>query len=201
MSEQEPTEQDDIAIISYLETKFKNLSQHNYDIDQRRIYLTGGISEKSCLRTIKLLNYLESIDHKPIHLIINTGGGDAEHGLALIDAIRMCTCEVIGTATGGVKSMGLPILASCDFRIATNNCMFMWHSISYGIHPSSIAEHDVELRQAKIISKLVNQVLANNTNKPFNFWTSHKYIDFDFKAEDALEFGLVDEIRGVVKKQ
>ena len=89
MSEQEPTEQDDITIISYLETKFKNLSQHNYDLDQRRIYLTGGISEKSCLRTIKLLNYLESIDNKPIHLIINTGGGDAEHGLALIDAIRM----------------------------------------------------------------------------------------------------------------
>ena len=180
---------------SEFDTQFKYLLKNNIDFTSRTIFLTGPINTKSVKETIKNLYVLEQLDEKaPITLIINSGGGDVEQAFALIDAIRTTTAHITGKATGICYSAAIPILTVCDLRLATKYCQFMHHAISTNMDHQKLQTIKIGLDASIKLNKQFNQIIAEHSNKPYSFWSSFKYEDYYFFAEDALELGLIDSI-------
>ena len=200
MSETEEI-QEQMSIMSFIDTKFKYLSLHNIDLESRIIHFSSEITNKSANKLIKSLQFLESIKDEPIVIYINTPGGSIDAAFMIIDAIGTLDVDVVGVATGICMSAGVPLLASCDKRIATENVSFMTHSASYDAGFAKLADQDAALKAVKRLDNRVNKLLAAHTKKPYSFWASHKHVDFDFDAEQALSYGLVDEILLNAKKQ
>jgi len=100
-------------------------------VPTRTIYL-GDTEDKSVdadmsARAVKGLHMLDAISDSPITVILNTEGGDVQHGLAIYDAIKSCRSKVTVVGTGCVWSMGAWILQAGDHRVLTPNSTVMIH--------------------------------------------------------------------------
>ena len=181
--------------LTYIEMKHRYLSSYNIELDNRFVYHHGELNAKSVLRTIKAITFLDTLSSEPITLFINSGGGEVLQTLSLIDCIRTCDSDVIGIGTGMIASAAIPLLASCDVKKGTKYASFMYHSISWGtFQPLRLAEQETDLKESKRIQNVINKLLAERTKKSYSFWSSHKHVDFSFDAEQAKEFGIIDEI-------
>ena len=56
--------------------------------NERIVCLNGEVNEFSCLEIIVTMLDYDSVNHEPIYLYINSGGGNIIHGLALYDTMK-----------------------------------------------------------------------------------------------------------------
>ena len=168
--------------------------RHNIDLVKREIAISGVISWKTLTKLDKQLKLLE-IQADPITVIVNTSGGDIEATLGIIDRIRNSSNEITTVGTGIIMSAGIPILASGTHRKATQFARFMHHDGGIGLTFTRMASAESEVKYSKELNNIINKFLASRTNKPYSFWvTTGKHVDFYFTADEALTYGLIDEI-------
>ncbi len=168
--------------------------RHNIDLVRREIAITGSISWKTLTKLDKQLKLLE-IQTDPIIIIVNTPGGDLEATLGIIDRIHNSSSEITTIGTGIIMSAGIPIIASGTYRKATKFARFMHHDCSMGLTFSRLASAESELKYCKELNNTINKYLASKTTKPYSFWvTTGKHVDHYFTSEEALSYGLIDEI-------
>lgn len=134
---------------------------------------------------------------EPITININSNGGSTSSGFSIISAIENSRTPIIGSVVGDVMSMAIPILASCDFRSASEYSKFMMHdvhSISEGkfndLNSSIEYIGSVKDDYIKVTSKYTNM-----TEEKVKEITD-KNSDYFFSSEEALEMGLIDYIDG-----
>jgi len=96
----------------------------------RHVYLTGVIDEKNTKNIIKELRALGEINSKPIIMHINSRGGYAQEGLAIIDTMRTIKAPVITVITGIAASMAGIISITGVERIMTKNAVWMAHNMA-----------------------------------------------------------------------
>lgn len=185
---------DESAIYNTLDIKFRYLTKYNLDFDSRTVYLTGDITERSTQSAIKSITLLNQISEDRICLVINSPGGVVDQAFALIDLIKTIPPYITGIGTGQVCSAALGILAACDSREATKYCTFMHHAASYDSGYEKVDIHSSLLAYVKKRDVSFNKLLAENTNKSFAFWASHKHLDYYFDSQDALDMGLISQI-------
>ncbi|MEO9196307.1 MAG: ATP-dependent Clp protease proteolytic subunit [Polyangia bacterium] len=92
----------------------------------------SGVDGRLAERVLKNLHLLECVSNAPITLLMNNGGGDEYHGLAIIDAIAESPCEVRCIVRGVAMSMGSWILQACDWRVMGPHSTQMIHVGSWG---------------------------------------------------------------------
>ena len=80
--------------------------------ENRRIWITGPIDAETARETVVALEYLDRIGNGEITVTINSPGGSVSDGLAILDAMRRCRCDIVTVATGMAASMGA-FLAAC----------------------------------------------------------------------------------------
>jgi ATP-dependent Clp protease protease subunit len=88
---------------------------------KRLVFIGGEIDSSASERAVKALLWLESEGDDPIHVYLNSEGGDWYEGFAIYDAIRGCKSAVTITATGYCMSMASIILQAGDERLLTPN--------------------------------------------------------------------------------
>lgn len=98
------------------------------EIDQilynsRQVFLNGIIDEKSTGDIIKQLRALSEINSKPIIMYINSRGGSAQQGLAIIDTMRTVRAPVVTVVTGIAASMAGIISVTGVERLMTHNAV------------------------------------------------------------------------------
>ena len=170
--------------------------KHNLDLVKRELTLTGVITWKAFQKLDKRLKLLE-LHEGEINLVVNTGGGDIETTLAIIDRIKNSPNIINTTGIGIVMSAGVPILASGAKRSVTKNCRFMYHGAGLAVPYNRMPNAENELKYIKELSGTLDKILATETNKPYSFWAGlGKHVDHYFNAEEAKDLGLVDEIIG-----
>lgn len=194
------SEQDNNTLDTIL-TLHSVMQKQSVDFQNRTIYLNGSINAKSVDKAIKTLHFFETLDSDDIIIRLNSGGGSLYEGLALIDAIRTCECNVIIIATGLCASMAVPILASGDTRYATENTTFMSHELSYSSGFDRLSSQEIETKHSKALDIRINKLLAKYTKKPYSFWSkAGKHTDFFFDADAAIEYGVIDDIVKDIKE-
>ncbi len=178
-----------------------NKGERSYDIysrllKDRILFLGSEITDEDANLIIAQLLFLEADDpDKDIFLYINSPGGSVSAGLAIFDTIRYLKCEVVTICVGMAASMGAFLLAAGakGKRKALPNSEIMIHQPSGGAYGQA---SDVKIHAEHIVKtrRKLNDLLAEMTGKPLSVIEEATERDNFLSAEEALEFGLIDEI-------
>ena len=142
------------------------------------------------------LPILEADDpNKDIQLYINSPGGSVTAGLAIYDTMQYIKCDVSTVCIGMAASMGSFLLSggAKGKRFALPNAEIMIHQPSGGARGQATeiqiaAEHILRTR------KRLNEILAANTGQPIEVIQVDTERDNFMSAQEAKEYGLVDEV-------
>jgi len=142
------------------------------------------------------LLFLESEDPtKDIHLYINSPGGEVNSGFAIYDTMQYVKCDVSTICVGLAASMGAFLLAggAKGKRFALPNAEIMIHQPSGGAKGQA-TEIEIAAKNILRTKQRLNEILAKNTGKPIDVVAKDTDRDNFMTADEALEYGLIDQI-------
>ena len=165
-------------------------------LKDRIIFIGTPIDDHVANLVVAQMLFLQMEDaKKDINIYINSPGGSVTAGLAVYDTMQFVTCDVNTYCMGIAASMGAVLLCAGTKgkRYALPNSDIMIHQVSGGAQGQA---SDVE-RQVEFMFKLkkrLNQILSLHTGKPVEQVTRDADRDYYMSAEEAKEYGLVDEV-------
>lgn len=165
-------------------------------LKERIIFLGGPISDGAANTVIAQLLFLEHEDpKKDIKLYINTPGGSVTAGMAIYDTMQYIKPDVSTICVGIAASMGAFLLASGKKgkRFALPNSEVLLHQVMGGAEGQAI-EIEIAAKQIVKTKEKINQILAKHTGKPLSQIESDTDRDFWLSANEAKEYGVIDEI-------
>ena len=175
--------------------------ERSYDIfsrllNDRIIFLSEEVNDTTASLVVAQLLYLEAQDpDKDIQFYINSPGGSVTAGMAIYDTMRYIKCDVSTICVGMAASMGAFLLAAGTKgkRMALPNAEIMIHQPSAGTQ-GQITDMTIHLKRLQTIKDRMNRILAENTGKDLQTVTDACERDNFMSAEEALQFGLIDQI-------
>jgi ATP-dependent Clp protease protease subunit len=139
------------------------------------------------------LNNIPIEQRKPIKICINSNGGLLTESLIAIDAIRMSKTPVYTVNTGKAYSGGFLIFINGDKRFVYPNGTFLFHEGSSGMEGDAHKFRNyAEFYQNE--TKRMKKIILETTKFTPEFYDEHSKDDLWFFAEDAIEWGVADEI-------
>ena len=173
----------------------------SYDIfsrllKDRIIFLGEDVNPTTASLVVAQLLFLESEDPgKDIHLYINSPGGEVNSGFAIYDTMQYVKCDVSTICVGLAASMGAFLLAggTKGKRFALPNAEIMIHQPSGGAKGQA-TEIEIAAKNILKTKQRLNEILAKNTGKPIEEVAKDTDRDYFMTAEEALEYGLIDQI-------
>ncbi len=164
-------------------------------LKDRIIFLSGEINDNSANIVVSELLYLDAQSNDDIYLYINSPGGSVTSGLAIYDTMNYIKSDVRTIVVGMAASMGAFLLSSGTKgkRFALKNAEVMIHQVLGGAQGQAT---DIKIHAEHILKmkKKLNNILAINTNKSIKQITKDCERDNFMSANEALEYGLIDEI-------
>jgi len=171
--------------------------EYGIDVRGRRIFLQGDVESDTIATAIRGMYLMADDGDSPIDLFIASYGGDIDETFALHDVTRTIRVPVRTTALGMCMSAA-PFLVACGSRgerYASENCEFMLHTASVELD-GQMANVDGTMAAIKRRCERMDRLLAKYTDMPYRHWSrlSKASTDRYFGAEQALEWGLIDQI-------
>ena len=163
-------------------------------LKDRIIFLGDEITDVTANLVVAQMLFLEAEDpDKDIFFYINSPGGSVTAGLAIYDTMQHVKCDVSTMCIGIAASMGAFLLAAGKKGKALPNSEIMIHQPSGGARGQATdiaihAEHIIKTRQK------LNRILSERTGQPLDQIEADTERDNYLSAEDALKYGIVDEI-------
>lgn len=163
-------------------------------LKKRIITIFDGIDIFTTKEIIAQLLYLGQGKEK-ITIYISSPGGDIMSGLAVIDAIQNCSCEVEIIGIGQVASMGTIILISGDRAYAYPNTRILIHQpslVTFG------AAEDVlrDVGELTTLRTILNHMISKKTGHSVEKILKDTDRDFWMSAKEAYKYKLIDAIVG-----
>lgn len=178
-----------------------NRGERSWDIysrllNERIVMLGSPVYDEVANVLVAQLLYLESVDpDKDIHFYINSPGGSVTAGMAIYDCMQLIRADVRTYCIGQCSSMGAWLLAAGTKgkRFALPNSRIMIHQPLGGAGGQAT---DIEIQAQEILKtkQRMVEILATHTGQPFEKISRDIDRDNYMSPEDALRYGLVDEI-------
>ena len=194
------------TLVPYVVERSGN-GERSYDIfsrllKERIIFIDGEINDATADLVVAQILFLESENsEKDISIYINSPGGSVTAGLAIYDTMQYVKCPIQTICLGQAASMGAFLLAggTKGKRYTLPSARVMIHQPWGGVEgqESDIAIHAKEILRLK---KLTIKHFAEQTGKTFDEVAKDMERDFFMNAEEALAYGIVDEIMEKRKK-
>jgi len=165
-------------------------------LKERIIFLAGPIVDPMANSIIAQLLFLASQDpKKDIQLYINTPGGSVTAGLAIYDTMQYVKCPISTVCVGMAASMGATLLAAGTKgkRFALPNSEILLHQVAGGITGEAV-EIEITAKQIIKIKDKLNKILAKHTGQSLEKVEKDTDRDFYLSAEEAKEYGIIDEV-------
>lgn len=164
-------------------------------VEDRIIYMGEEFDNDSCNRIVAQLLYLDSLNHNPIRIYINSPGGTVIDGLAIIDTINFIKSPVYTICIGLAASMGA-VLLSCGekgHRMVLPHSRVMIHQVS-GFAGGSLADMKIDLEQTKRCEQDIYHILANNLDKSYDEIVTLCDRNNWFIGQEAIDLGIADKV-------
>ena len=175
--------------------------ERSYDIysrllRERVIFLVGGVNDQTANLVVAQLLFLESENpDKDISLYINSPGGSVSAGMAIFDTMNFIKPEVSTLCIGMAASMGAFLLAAGakGKRFSLPNSKVMIHQPLGGTQgqATEIENHAREILKTR---EQLNKILAERTGQPLEKIERDTERDYYLSADEAKEYGLVDQV-------
>ena len=171
-------------------------------LKDRIIFIGSAIDDVVANVIIAEMLFLQMEDReRDINVYINSPGGSVTAGLAIYDTMQFVKPDVCTYCVGQASSMGAVLLAAGapGKRYALPNARVMIHQPWGGVQGQAI---DISI-QAKEILKMrdrINEILAKHTKKPLDKIQKDTDRDYFMSGQEALEYGVIDEVLTESKK-
>ena len=175
--------------------------ERSYDIysrllKERIIFLTGQVQDDVASLICAQMLFLEAEDpKKEIAFYINSPGGVVTSGLAILDTMNYIKCPVSTIVMGQACSMGSLLLCCGEKgrRFALPNSRIMIHQPSGGFQGQA-ADIEIHAKEILDLRARLNQLYVKQTGQKLEAVEKAMERDNFMSPEEALKFGLIDEI-------
>lgn len=165
-------------------------------IMDRIIFVGTGIDDRVANVVVAQLLFLESVDaKKDVLMYINSPGGSVYAGLGMYDTMQYIRPDVATICTSLAASMGSVLLAggAAGKRTALPHARVMIHQPSGGMQGQS-SDMEITVRQIVELRKELYEIYVKHTGKTYEDIDRDSNRDYWMKAEEAKEYGLIDEV-------
>ena len=165
---------------------------------ERIIFLGSPISDPIANLIVAQLLYLEREDpDKDISLYVNSPGGVITSGLAIYDTMQLIKPDVSTIAVGMTASMGTVLLCggAAGKRYALPNATVHMHQAMGGAQGQA-SDIEITAREILRVQEKIRSIITTHTGQPYEKVARDTDRDFYLPAEQAKEYGLVDEVLG-----
>ncbi|PIP31300.1 ATP-dependent Clp endopeptidase, proteolytic subunit ClpP [bacterium (Candidatus Howlettbacteria) CG_4_9_14_3_um_filter_37_10] len=185
-----------------------SIGERAYDIysrllKDRIIFLGTAIDDTVANLIIAQLLFLEGEDaEKDIYLYINSPGGSVYSGMAIYDTMQYIKPEVNTICVGMAASMGAFLLASGakGKRYSLPNSKILIHQVHIpGGIGGQATDIEIQAREILKVKDQMNRILAEHTGQSIEKVSKDTERDFYMNAEEAKNYGLIDEI--IIKRK
>ena len=170
-------------------------------LKERIIFLGTAINDNVANTIIAQLLYLEREDpDKGINLYINSPGGVISSGLAIYDTMKLVNPEVSTICLGMAASMGTVLLAGGQKgkRYTLPNSTIHMHQAMGGAQGQA-SDIEIAAREILRLQDTLRNILSEATGQSFDKIAQDSDRDYYLSAQQAVEYGLVDEVLGQSK--
>lgn len=179
-----------------------NRGERAYDIYSRLlrdniIFIGTPIDDNVANVVTAQLLFLEAEDPtKDVYLYINSPGGSITAGMAIYDTIQFVRPAVSTICVGQAASMAALLLAAGTpgKRFTLPNTRVLIHQPSMGGLSGQATDIDIQAKEILRMRDVTNQLLAKHTGQTLEKIAKDVERDFIMNAEQAKEYGIVDEI-------
>jgi ATP-dependent Clp protease protease subunit len=170
-------------------------------VEKRQLFLWGQVDDESMAKIIKQLLWLNSKNHDPITLFINSPGGVISSGLALYDLMQTIESPVSTVVTGQAASMGavLSTAGRKGLRYAWPNSRIMIHQpLIQGQFYGPAADIEIQAEEMLRVRNTLNAILADHSGKSADQIEKDTDRDHWLSAEQAVAYGLIDKVATII---
>ena len=165
-------------------------------LKERIVFLTGEVHDEVASLICAQLLFLESENpNKDISFYINSPGGVVTSGMAIFDTMNYIHCDVSTLCIGQAASMGSLLLCAGakGKRFCLPNARVMIHQPSGGFRGQA-TDIEIHAREILTLRSRLNNIYVERTGQTLE--TIEKAMERDnfMSAEEAKNFGLVDEV-------
>ena len=171
-------------------------------LKERIVVLGTPITDQISNLIVAQLLYLAREDPtKPIRLYINSPGGQVYSGMAIYDTMQQIECPVSTVALGFTASFGTVLLTAGTkgMRYALPNATIHMHQPLGGAQGQA-SDIAIQANEILRLRKSLNEIISAHTGQTIEKIENDTDRDIFLSAEEAKEYGLVDEVLPNTKK-
>jgi len=168
----------------------------------RIIFLGTDVNDYTANVIQAQLLYLDSADPgKDVSIYINSPGGSVYAGLGIYDTMQYISSDVATICTGMAASMAAVLLVSGTKgkRFALNHSRVMIHQPMGGAQGQA-SDIEITAREIQKLKKELYTIIADHSGQPFEKVERDSDRDYWMTSQEALGYGMIDEILSRAKK-
>jgi len=166
----------------------------------RRVFLWGAVEDSSAEELVKQLLYLDSISNEDIYFLINSPGGTISSGLSIYDCMKSLKSNVVTICAGQAASFGAVLLCAGTKgkRYAWPHARIMIHQpLIHGEMVAPASDLAIQAEEMLRIRDVLNGIFSEHTGKSKEELERDTDRDYFMSAEQAKEYGIIDEVKSV----
>ena len=167
----------------------------------RLLWVAGPVDDRMSTVVQAQLMFLDSTDKSDITMHIDSPGGSVKSGLSMVDVMHYISCDIRTVNTGMAASMGSVLLGAGTKgkRSSLRFSKTMLHQTSGGAG-GNIQDARINFIEWEKTNKILFDLLADFCGKTPEQVTKDAERDFWLTADEALEYGIIDEVVKTKKK-
>ena len=175
--------------------------ERTYDIYSRLlidriVFISGEVNDEMANAICAQLLFLQSQDSKKeISVYVNSPGGSVTAGLAIYDTMQFVKCPIATYCIGQAASMGAVLLTAGTKgrRFALPNARIMIHQ-PWGGAEGKASDIEITAKEILRLKEILNGILAKHSGQKMADVVKDTDRDHFMSAEEAKDWGLVDEV-------
>ena len=171
---------------------------------ERIIMINGPIEESMASLVVAQLLFLASEStEREINLYISSPGGSVQAGLAIYDTMRHLPCPIVTTCVGYAASFGTILLMAGDhgLRRALPHARIHIHQpLIQGGLGGQATDIDIHAREILHTRDVLNEIIHLHTGQPMERIKHDTERDYYMSAQEAIEYGIIDEVLKLAEK-
>jgi ATP-dependent Clp protease protease subunit len=162
---------------------------------ERLLWVAGPVDDNMSVVVQAQLMYLDSVDNMDITMHIDSPGGSVKSGLSMVDVMDYIKCDIRTVNTGMAASMGSVLLGAGTKgkRSSLRFSRTMLHQSSGGFR-GNIQDAEIDMVEWKKINQTLFELLGSYCGKTAKQVMKDASRDLWLSSEDALNYGIIDEI-------
>jgi len=171
---------------------------------ERIIMVNGQIEETMANHIVAQLLFLASeSQEREVNLYISSPGGVIAAGLAIYDTMRYLSCPIATTCIGYAASFGTILLLAGDKgrrRALPNARIHLHQPLIHGGIAGQATDIDIHAKELLHTRDVINSIIQHHTGQSLERIKRDTDRDFFLSAEEAIEYGIIDEMLPLAPK-